>query len=273
MQGDALFAFEGAEFGRPEVVVQALRFVQDRDPAAVEAADDCRGRPAHAVEDLDQAGEIGSKDRVMRPAVRGQGHRRTAVERDAVQVPLQRGAGGGGEGDLPAQGVETDQGVHRPVVPGQPALEPPVRRVEREAAEAAALRGPGELPGPLVEAQVVVQVDPGVGLLADQGRRAAGRGIEGEQLQPAPVAAQPLDEEAPVGVPVDAGQVVVVRGAQVEPAHVAPGYRGHAQPPADVVRPGERIAVLLDLDPVLPLVHDGIDRDVPLVHLLEGQPA
>src|SRR5207237_10193727 len=98
----ALLAFEGAEFGRPEIVIQALRFVQDRDPAAVEAPHDYRGRPAHAVEDLDQAGEIGSEDRVMRPAVRGQGHRRTAVERDAVRLPLQRGAGRGGEGDLPA---------------------------------------------------------------------------------------------------------------------------------------------------------------------------
>ena len=72
-------------------------------------------------------------------------------------------------------------------------------------------------------------------------------------------------------MPVDAGDVaVLIRQLQPTLDTVVDGDQPELE--TGVIGAGERIAMLLDLDLRLGLVHDRIGRNVRLVELLEGDP-
>src|SRR5690348_18219798 len=100
--------------------------------------------------------------------------------------------------------------------------------MEVQVAETAALGRPDER-AILQEAQVAVKVDPDVRLLGEEQRpRAAARVVQ-PQVQPKLVAALDLDGELAVGPPIDACQVDVWFGAEVQPAGLAAPQRDDAE--------------------------------------------
>ena len=78
-----------------------------------------------------------------------------------------------------------------------------------------ALRGPDELIAVADEPEIVVEVDPDVGLVDQHERSVSRLDFVAPQLQPPLVARLDLHVEAAIRRPVDAGQVDVVVPAEV----------------------------------------------------------
>ena len=70
-------------------------------------------------------------------------------------------------------------------------------------------------------------------------------------------------------MPIDSGDIPFLRG-KIQPANLAVADVDQPELDPGVVAAGERIAVLLDLQPGFRLVHDRVYRDARLVDLLEG---
>ena len=136
--------------------------------------------------------------------------------------------------------------------------------------ESAAFRRPDELAGGVHDSQVIVKIDPGLHLLDQQGGSHAVR-VVGEQLEPLPVPRQPLHQQPAVRMPVNPGDVPVLRW-KIQPSDRA--IRRMDEPELDpgIFRAGEGITMLLDVKIGLRLVHYRVDRDVRLVDLLECDP-
>src|SRR5438874_188841 len=126
-------------------------------------------------------------------------------------------------------------------------------------AEPAALRGPDEATV-LQEAQVVVQVHPGLGLLRKQQLAAPIVDVVAPQLQAALVTRLDLHSQAAIRSPVHARKVDVGVRAQIEPARWAALQRNDAEAHARIGAAGKWIAVLLHA-PGVALVHNWVDRN------------
>src|SRR5256885_2401485 len=83
-----------------------------------------------------------------------------------------------------------------------------------------------------------------------------------------PVAGEPLDQQPAIRMPIDPCDVALVT-AELQPGRGSAVVRDHAQLDPGVLRAGEGMAMLLDLERWLGLVHDRKDRNVRLVDLLE----
>ena len=105
-----------------------------------------------------------------------------------------------------------------------------------------------------------MKIDPGLQLLDQQGGGGAAL-VVGPQFEPLPVPCQPLHEQTAIRMPVNPGDVSLLKG-QIQPANevVPPTDQPELDP--GVVGAGEGIAVLLDLQPGFCLVHDRVGRDV-----------
>ena len=170
-----------------------------------------------------------------------------------------------------ARAVDAGDRFDRPVARGQ-RIEPAVVEAV-EMREAAALRLPEQAAvGEHMEG--VVEVDPAVRPLAEHDFCQPGRRIDLEQIERLLVAAQPLDvERLAVGRPVDAGQIEIGVGTEVDTRLVA--TVGVHEPELDrgIGGAGDRIALLDDRRPLGADRRAADDRDLALVGALDGQSA
>src|SRR5207248_4116759 len=90
----------------------------------------------------------------------------------------------------------------------------------------------------------------------------------GAEFEAPPIPREPLDQQAPIGMPIDPRDVALVL-AEVQPGRRAAVDRDHAQLDSGILRAGKGIAMLLDLERWLGLVYDRKDRNVRLVDLLK----
>ncbi|MNU50197.1 hypothetical protein D3C71_391570 [compost metagenome] len=222
------------------------------DPAHARAVDAVqrrlrRGVHVGIVADIGRARVV---DRSAPPAAarRDLGRRARPLVAGAEQLLLDRVflavAHGGGEEDLARRRIDARQRLDRIVPLRDRAQSATVAVIEIEVVPAALFRRPDEV-AVLQRLEAVAQRDPGVGALrGDDAAGARGR-IDAQQFQRLLVARQALDVQGPpVLGPVDAGQIDVGVGAQVDldpltGLHVLDIELDHG-----VGTPGARIALL-----------------------------
>src|SRR6185437_3621030 len=135
-------------------------------------------------------------------------------ERYAVEVPLEGGLCGGHEVEETVALIDTANCASSavaydfPLAAGQRPDQLAARVVEIQVFETRAAGGPDELFGFLQESQLIVEIDPGIAVLAEQLGRGSGGRIRLQEREGFLVAALALYGEAgAVGKPVHSRQV------------------------------------------------------------------
>ena len=117
--------------------------------------------------------------------------------------------------------------------------------IKVEVQVAAALAGPDEGPSVLEETQIVVEVDPGRAAFPEQIGLLERCDIDPPEIEPLLVAALQLVAQMLVAVqPVDAGEIDVGVGTEIDPACFAALGRDQAERDRDVSAACRRIALL-----------------------------
>src|SRR5688572_29092402 len=145
----------------------------------------------------------------MRAGLLGEALDLAAVERDAIDVPLEHTLAGAAEVHLPALLVDSDDSRDHPVPIRELANLAALAVVEVEVVEAGGLARAQDLAG-LQEARVVIEVDPRLLPLVDQHPAGPRVEIEGDELQPLLVAGEDLGHQAAVRRPPGAREIDVV---------------------------------------------------------------
>src|SRR5579863_280647 len=152
-------------------------------------------------------------------------HRRGwIVERQTVQMALERRLSVGREVENPPPLIDPANAV-RVIVPRDLPLTARERSdqlaipvVQIEMLKAAATRGPDEVPGACEKCQLIVQIDPGIAVLAQKLAGRTGRRIHVKQRQRLLVPALALDGQgAAVRKPADASEVDIEVAAKIGP--------------------------------------------------------
>src|SRR5258708_5010808 len=131
----------------------------------------------------------------MRPRLGGDKRDRTAVERDAIEPGAKDVVFARDEPDLSSLHVDCGDGIDGPVTLGEGANQVPILVVQLEVLETGPFRGPDERAGLADRMKVVVEIDPGVGLLFEQESRLAGAGVDAKEAEQLLVAKQALDKQ------------------------------------------------------------------------------